>query len=32
MIGIFTASTFIFETAEYAYCMAKWNKSLAVLV
>lgn len=30
MIGIFTASAFVFETEEYAYCMAKWSKYLAV--
>lgn len=32
MIGIFTASTFVFGTEEYTYCMAKWNKYLALSV
>lgn len=30
MIGIFTASAFVFETEKYAYCMAKWSKYLAI--
>lgn len=32
MIGIFIASTFVYEAEAYGYCMAKWNKYLAVSV